>query len=267
MHVGEVDIDHAGHLDDIGDALNALAQDVVRHAEGFTQREPALGDVAQAVVGDGDQRVHLLLEPGEPLFGEPPAAGPLVLKGLGHNADGERPHLLAELRDDRGGAGARAAAHAGGDEDHIGLIEGLHDLLFALFSGALPLLRIPPGAQSAGQLPANLQALRGLRDLECLGIGVHDDEIHALNTHLDHPVHGVTAASANPHHLDPGKRLDVPVTRHAQLSPSIPAGSRWELPRRGFGDRGFPRSPIYLPSPDPLPPDRRLRSRRNVGGS
>ena len=39
---------------------------------------------------------------------------------LGDDADGERAAVARDLRDDRRRAGAGAAAHAGGDEHHVG---------------------------------------------------------------------------------------------------------------------------------------------------
>ena len=39
---------------------------------------------------------------------------------LRHDADGERALFARELRDDGRRAGAGAAAHAGGDEHHVG---------------------------------------------------------------------------------------------------------------------------------------------------
>jgi hypothetical protein len=52
-----------------------------------------------------------------------PRALALEGEGLGHHADRERPQVARDLRDDRGRAGARAAAHAGGHEDHVGAAE------------------------------------------------------------------------------------------------------------------------------------------------
>ena len=44
-------------------------------------------------------------------------------EGLGHDADRERAVFARELRDDRRRAGAGAAAHAGGDEHHVGALD------------------------------------------------------------------------------------------------------------------------------------------------
>ena len=61
-HVGEVEVDQPGHGDDVADALDALAQDVVDDPERVEDRRVLLDDVAQPVVRDGDERVDLGLE-------------------------------------------------------------------------------------------------------------------------------------------------------------------------------------------------------------
>ena len=58
------------------------------------------------------------------------------------DADRQRLELAPELGHDRCGAGARAAALAGGDEDHVGALERLLQLVAALLRGGE---RRPPG--------------------------------------------------------------------------------------------------------------------------
>jgi hypothetical protein len=45
---------------------------------------------------------------------------PSKWNGFGHHADGEDAHVARGFCDHRGGAGAGTAAHAGGDEHHVG---------------------------------------------------------------------------------------------------------------------------------------------------
>ncbi len=59
-HVGEVEVDEPGHRDQVGDALDALAEDVVGHPERVDDRRVLLDDLEQPVVLDHDQRVDLL---------------------------------------------------------------------------------------------------------------------------------------------------------------------------------------------------------------
>src|ERR1700675_1665976 len=54
FHVGEVAVDDAGDGDDVGDALNGLAEDVVGDAEGVEETGAAFDSVHQALVRDYD---------------------------------------------------------------------------------------------------------------------------------------------------------------------------------------------------------------------
>ena len=65
-----------------------------------------LDDVAQAVVGDRDERVDLGLQLLGRLLGDELAPVALERERLGHHADGQRALLLGDLGDD--GRGARA---------------------------------------------------------------------------------------------------------------------------------------------------------------
>ena len=60
-----------------------------------------------------------LLQLGDAGLGDAHAARALELEGLGHHGHGQDAELLGHARDHRGGAGAGAAAHAGGDEHHV----------------------------------------------------------------------------------------------------------------------------------------------------
>ena len=147
-HVGEVEVDQAGDRDQVGDALHALAQDVVGHAEGVDDRRAALDDLDQPLVRDDDDRVDLLLQLGDAVLGAAGALGALEGERAGDHADGERALLTGDLGDDRGGAGARAAALARGDEDHVRTADGLLQLLAALLCGVAPDARVGARAEA-----------------------------------------------------------------------------------------------------------------------
>ena len=115
-----------------------------------------LDDLQQLLVRDDDQGVDLvaqLLDPVERLLHPAPA---LELERLRHDADGQRADLLlGDLGDHRRGAGAGAAALAGGDEDHVGALQRLLDVVAALGRGAGADLGVAAGAEAAGQLLAD----------------------------------------------------------------------------------------------------------------
>ena len=76
---------------------------------------------------------------------------------LGDHGHGQDAHLLRELRDDRRGAGAGAAAHAGGDEHHVGAVQRVDDALAIFQRGLAADFRIGAGAQALGDVAAELQ--------------------------------------------------------------------------------------------------------------
>ena len=206
-HVGEVEVDLAGHGDDVADALHGLAQDVVRHPERLRDRRVAGHRLQQAVVGDGDHGVDALAELGEAVHGLGHAPLALQGEGQGHHRHGEHAAAVAaELAGDGGhhrrGAGAGAAAEAGGDEDHVRALEGVADLLRVLDRGLPPDVGVGARAQALGQLAADLDLHRRAVLAQRLQVGVDGDELDALEAGRDHAADGVAAPAADAHHLD-----------------------------------------------------------------
>ena len=156
-HVGEVEVDEAGHGDQVGDALHALAEDVVGHAERVDDRRLLLDDLEQPVVLDHDQRVDAVAQVVDPVLGLLRAPAALEGERLGDDADGERAELARELGDDRRAAGAGAAALAGGDEDHVGALQRFLQLVAALLRGGLADAGIGAGAEAARRLRADVE--------------------------------------------------------------------------------------------------------------
>src|SRR5690606_34157630 len=107
---------------------------------------------------------------------------------------------------DHGGAtGAGAAALAGGDEDHVRPAQDLLDLLDVVLGRLAAHLRVRPGAQAAGQLPADVELDVRVTHQQRLGIRVDGDGLHAAESHVDHAVHGVDAGAADAADLDDGQ--------------------------------------------------------------
>ena len=122
--VGEVEVDDAGPDHQVGDALDALVEHVVGEREGLGEGGLLVGEPEQVLVRDDDQGVDVALQLLDARLGLLHPARALELEGLGHDADGQDAHLAGGLGDDRRGAGAGAAAHAGGDEAHVAAATG-----------------------------------------------------------------------------------------------------------------------------------------------
>src|SRR5262249_41845065 len=119
-----------------------------------------------------------------------------------HDADGQGLELASELGDDRGTAGARAAALAGGDEDHVRAFQRFLQLVATLRRGGVPHSRVRAGPEPARRLRADVDLHVGLAHRERLGVGVHGHELDAREAGVDHAVDGVRAAAADADDLD-----------------------------------------------------------------
>ena len=130
------------------------------------------------------------------------ALAALEAERLGDHAHGEGAQLPGDLGDDRRGAGAGAAALAGGDEDHVGALEDLPDLVPALLGRRPAHFGVGAGAEAPGDLAADVQLHVGVAHEQGLRVGVDGDELDSLEPGIDHAVDGVGAAAADPDDLD-----------------------------------------------------------------
>ncbi len=171
--------------------------------EGVEDADLAVGDRQQPVVGDDDEGVDLVAQ--RRRCRPRPASArrrPSKANGRVTTPIVSAPSERAMLRHDRRAAGAGAAALARGDEDHVGALEHLLDLL-AVVLGRLPAdLGVGAGAEAAGELAADVELDVGVAHQQRLRVGVDRDELDALETDLDHPVDGVDTASADADDLD-----------------------------------------------------------------
>ena len=133
------------------------------------------------------------------------AAAAFEHERLRDDADGERTHLARELRDDRRSTGAGAAALAGGDEDHVGALQRLLQLVAALLRGCLSDGRVGARAEAARRLRADVDLHVGVAHHQRLRVGVDRDELDAGQAGIDHAVDGVRAAAADADDLDDGE--------------------------------------------------------------
>jgi hypothetical protein len=109
--------------------------------------------------------------------------------------------------DDGRRTGAGAAAHAGGDEHHVGAVEQLQDFGQRLLSRLTADLGPRTRAQALGDGDAELHAPVGERLAERLCVGVGDDELHAFERGTDHVVDGISARAT--HANDGDTRLNL----------------------------------------------------------
>ena len=220
--VGEVEVDKTLHFDQVGDALNGLTQHVVCDVECVQEGDFLVGDILQAFVRDDDERVHGVAEHFDALFRLIHPALAFKLERFGDNADGQNAELTRDFRNDRRTAGTRAAAHAGGDEDHVGILDQLDDVVFVFFDGFLALFRVCAAALAARDAFADLKHLAGCFQ-KLLFIGVDGDEFDALQVAGNHAIDRVVAAPADADHFNIDNCIVVEVVfqRHFLFPPAF----------------------------------------------
>ena len=121
---------------------------------------------------------------------------------LGDHAHGEDARLAGDLRHHRGGAGTRAAAHAGGDEHHVGALQRLGHLIAALLGGLAAHVGVRAGALAAGELFADLDLIVSAGSVQRLLVRIYRHKVHTLGAAAYHAVDHVVAAAADAYDLD-----------------------------------------------------------------
>ena len=92
----------------------------------------------------------------------------------------------------------------GGQEDHVGALEQLLDLVLLVEGRLVADPRIRSGTEAAGHLAADVERHIRVRGLQRLKVGVDREELDARQLRLDHPVDGVDAGAADAHHPQDG---------------------------------------------------------------
>ena len=197
-NVREIDVDHARAGDELGDPLHRAEQHVVRRREGLLERHSIAQHAQQLLIGNGNQGIHVLAQLDDPLLRDRHPALELERERLGDHGDGQDPHLARNLCDDRRCTGAGAAAHARGDEHHVGSVEEIDQALAILQRRLAADFGMGAGAEPLGDVGAQLQDGSGRVVLQGLGIGVDTDELDTFDLARHHVLDGVAAAAADP---------------------------------------------------------------------
>ena len=81
-------------------------------------------------------------------------------------------------------------------------------LFTALFSSLFPHFRNRARTQTPGSTLPDIDAMRSLRMIKGLRIGIYRNKINPIHLGRDHTVHGITAAAANTNNFDGSQRSD-----------------------------------------------------------
>ena len=205
--VGKIDVDQAAVGNDFGDAGHGVAQHVVGGAESGANGYAFAQRGEQFVVGHHDQRIDVAFEVFDAFLGDGGAAA-FVFEGAGNHGHGQDAEFFGHFGDNRSGAGAGAAAHTGGDEQHIGAADQFGNRFAVFQRGVAADFGIGAGTQAAGQVDAELDFVFRQIALQRLGIGVGADVFDALDRIFDHVVDGVAAAAADADDFDDSRTDD-----------------------------------------------------------
>ena len=200
--VAQIDVDAVVVRDDFGDSAGGSREDLVGLHEALLESEVAV-DFAELVVVDDDQRIDVLAKALDALLGLAKAHVALKREGGCDDSDGEDSEFARGLGDDGSGSSTGSAAHARGDEHHLGLgSEGGLNLGVALEGGLLADFGVGSGSEAFGQGCAKLNFRLNGAVRQRLAVGVADNEIHTANALVLHVVDGVGSAAAYTYNLN-----------------------------------------------------------------
>ena len=177
-------------------------QHVVGHGESLREGRLLIGDTEQVLVWNNDKRVDEGLKLLDAAFGDLHALLTFEAERLGDDADRQHAHLTHGAGDDRRSARSRAAAHAGGDEDHVRSFDLREDLFKRLFGARAADIGFCTRAEALSDARADLDAPLGLGLGQRLRVGIRDDEIDSLQSGGNHVVDGIAARAADAQHRD-----------------------------------------------------------------
>ena len=119
LNIGKVKVYKSGYIDKLGNALNALTENIVRNVEGVFKGNLLLRNELKALVGDNNKAVHLLTESRNTRLGLSHTLFTLKSEGLCNDTYSKDTELLCDRRNNGSRTCTCAAAHTCGNENHI----------------------------------------------------------------------------------------------------------------------------------------------------
>src|SRR5690606_15413122 len=144
--------------DQVDDTGHSRIEHLIGQYEGIGERRLLGGDTKEVLIRNDDERVDELAQCGDTGLGNAEATTSLELERLGDNADGQDAQVPRCPRDDGCSAGSGAAAHASGDENHVGTLDVPSVLLDRLLGRSLADLRLGARTKPLSQIDAELDA-------------------------------------------------------------------------------------------------------------
>lgn len=204
-NVREVHVDHTRDGDQVGNTLNTIVENFIGCAERFHDGQVRIAQLKQAVVWNNDEGVADLLQCCDAFFCLASTATAFELERLGHNTNGQCAHLLGDPCHDWCSTSSGATTFAGGNEDHVGALDGFFDFVLVILCRGTSNFWVRAGTKTTGSFTSDIELYVGIREHESLRVGVHRDELHAFEAFFNHAVDGVDSAAAHADDLNLGE--------------------------------------------------------------
>ena len=163
LNILKITVHDSSLRDDVRNALHALSQHVVDELVCVVHHGILVFQgLVNLLVGNDDERIHLLPEFSHAGLGILHSPLCLKFKWSSHNGNSERANIAGNFCHDRSRASSRTATHAGGDEHHVGTAQKLADLVLVLVGSLLADLRLSSRTKPFRRLLPKLQAHMGL---------------------------------------------------------------------------------------------------------
>ena len=123
-NIGEVEVDHGRNVDQIGNTLNCLLQNFIRHLEAFFEAHALACNIKELVIRNNDQSINVvsyLIETGHSISHTRSA---FHGERLGHDTNRKDTLLLSGLSDNGSCTCSGSATHTTGNKDHICTLHG-----------------------------------------------------------------------------------------------------------------------------------------------
>ena len=202
QQIVETDPDQAGALEQIDNRAHALADGHIRRREGLMNAGFRRDHVPHFVVLKTNHGVGIFMQPRQRFERLRGAAFAFERKRQSGEANHHRASFARQLRDHGRRPRTRPAAQSGADEDHPRVRQILAQFIRGFDRGVVAQLGIAARAQAARHRPAELHLVRGDGAGERLHIGIHGQEIGALESVEHDAIKRIGAGTADADYFD-----------------------------------------------------------------
>ena len=207
LYIGKIQINQCRKVDQVGNTLYCLLQNLVCFLECFRHRGTAVYNFKQLVIWNYDQCIYIFLEVFNTCKCVIHAGSCFKTERFCHNADSQDAHLFCNTCNYRGSTCSGTAAHTTGNEYHVCTLHSLSELFGAFFGCLTANLRLCTCTKSFCYFFTDLNCVRCFAKLQCLLIGIDTNKFYTCDRFINHSIHSVIACTAHTDYDDLSRRL------------------------------------------------------------